>query len=76
MTLRLNELVYPDVSRIDGQPAYLVVLSPSSDSISLSRFIGWLFRCSLVAGALFLLNKICIKFAGDSIINYAISLFS
>jgi hypothetical protein len=76
MTLRLNELVYPDVSRIDGQPAYLVVLSPSSDSVSISRFIGWLFRCSLVAGSIFLLNKLCIKFAGDSIINYAISLFS
>lgn len=75
MSLRLNELVYPDVTRIDGQPAYLVILSPSSESISLSRFIGWLFRCGLVSFSLFLINKLAIKFVGESIINSVITLF-
>ncbi len=75
MTLRLNELVYPDVTRLEGQPAYLVILSPSSDSISLWKFISWLFRCGLVSVSLFLINKLIIKFVGESIINSLIALF-
>jgi len=76
MERQLNELVYPDVTPIEGSPAYLVVLSPSSDSITLSKFIGWLLRLGFLSLLIFIVNKICLKAFGLSIIQSLISFFS
>ena len=73
---QLNELVYPDVTRIAGSPAYLVVLAPSSESISLGKFLRWIFNCAIVYCTFLLLNKICLKAFHQSIIDAVISLLS
>jgi len=76
MERQLNDLVFPEVTPIEGSPSYLVVLTPSTESANLGKFIGWLFRVGFVSLVLFIVNKICLKAFGLSIIQSLISLFS
>ena len=75
MRVRLNELLYPEVTPIEGSPAYLVVLSTSSESISIWKFLRWILNLSFVLLGLFIINKLVIKYAGSSIIHLIYSLF-
>lgn len=75
MSLRLNDLVYPEVTQIEGTSAYLVVLSPSTESISIWKFLRWIFNCSISTLIIYLLNSICHKFLGQSIFSFLIDLF-
>lgn len=75
MQLRLNELVYPEVTQIEGAPAYLVVLSPSTDSLSLWKCLRWIFNLSVLFTSLYIINAVVSKVAGSSIIELLMSLF-
>ena len=75
MELRLNDLVYPEVTPIDGSPAYLVVLSPSTDSLSFRKFFRWLFNCGIFTLSLVFINAMIAKFFGTSAIGFITSLF-
>ena len=72
---QLSDLLYPIVERIEDAPAYLVVLSPSTDSLSMWKFLRWIWNCLVVFGSIFIINKILIKITGQSIISYIKSLF-
>jgi hypothetical protein len=71
---QLSDLLYPEVTRIEDAPAYLVVLSPSIESFSFWKGLRWLFNLSLVAGSIYIINRIVIKFSGDSILTLLLSL--
>lgn len=76
MERQLNDLVFPEVTPIEGSPAYLIVLSPSTESLKWSKLLGWLFRIGLVTFSLFTANKICLKAFNQSIIDSIITLFN
>jgi hypothetical protein len=75
MSRQLNEIVYPEVKKIESAPSYLVVLAPSSESLSWGKFFRWLFNLGVVSLTFLMLNKICIKAFNQSIIDFIISLF-
>lgn len=75
MSLRLNDLVYPEVTQIEGTSAYLVVLSPSTDSISIWKFLRWILNVSFVSLFFFILNSLSNKFLSQSIVSFLIDLF-
>lgn len=72
---RLNDLVYPEVSPIPETPAYLVVLTPSTESMSIWKFLRWIFNCLLVAGSLYIFNRIILKIFNQSVLDLLLSLF-
>jgi hypothetical protein len=75
MRVRLNDLVYPEVTKLPDAPAYLVILSPSTESISVLKFLRWLFNVSITLFSLYLINSIIFKVSGNSIIGHFLSLF-
>lgn len=74
MSLRLNDLLYPEVSQIEGSSSYLIVLSPSTESIDLWKFLRWIFNLSILYITLYLVNRIVFKIFGYTIIDYISSL--
>jgi hypothetical protein len=72
---QLSDLVYPEVTRIEDAPAYLVVLSPSTESLSIYKGLRWLFNLGLVTLSLVIINKLVLKFTGQSLITLILSLF-
>jgi hypothetical protein len=75
MRVRLNDLVYPEVTKLEDAPAYLVILSPSIESISLGKFLRWIFNCGVTFFTLYLINAIVSNMTGNSIIGHFLSLF-
>lgn len=75
MERQLNDLVFPEVTPIENAPSYLVVLTPSTESFTFGKFFGWVFRSGFTLLILTILNKICLKAFGLSIIDSLISLF-
>lgn len=75
MKLRLNDLLYPEVKPIEDAPSYLVVLTPSTESLSISKFLRWILNISVMFVFLYLINSFCRKQTGTSIVEYVISLF-
>lgn len=74
MNVRLNDLFYPEVNKLENYPAYLVVLSPSTESLKLSKFIEWIFKSTFTFLTAFLVNKIFHKIVGTSIFDYVLNL--
>jgi len=74
MSLRLNYLLYPEVTPIEGSPAYLIILSPSTESLDIWKFVRWFFNLSLVCITLYLANRIAFKVFGSTIIDSISSL--
>ena len=74
MSLRLNDLLYPEVSQIEGSSSYLIVLSPSTESIDIWKFLRWIFNLSILYITLYLANRIVFKIFGSTIIDYISSL--
>jgi hypothetical protein len=72
---QLSDLVYPEVTRIEDAPAYLVVLTPSTESLSWSKGLRWIWNVGLVTLSLYLINRIVLKLAGKSLITLILSLF-
>lgn len=77
ISIRLSDLLYPEVSLIDNPEsmAYLVVLTPSSESFSISSFISWLLNISIYIGFFYILNKNLLKIWNLSIFDLILSLF-
>jgi hypothetical protein len=75
MSVRLNDLVYPEVTRLEDAPAYLVVLTPSVESISIWKFLRWLFNLGVTIFTLYLVNAIIAKTTGNTIIGHLMSIF-
>jgi hypothetical protein len=72
---QLSDLLYPVVERIDDAPAYLVILTPSTESLSWSKGLRWIFNCGISFITLAIVNALCQKLFGHSIINFIQSLF-
>jgi hypothetical protein len=72
---QLSDLVYPIVERIPDAPAYLVVLTPSTESLSWSKGLRWIWNLGMVTLTLFLINKIVLKTMGQSLITLILSVF-
>ena len=75
MTLRLNDLVYPDVSPYPGAPAYVVKLVSSRESLSFGKFFKWVLNCGFLTLAVYLINAISGRVFSQSIYEFLISLF-
>jgi hypothetical protein len=75
MRLRLNDLLYPEVSPIEGSPSYLVVLTPSTESFSIWKFLRWILNLSFVFVSSYMINSLVRKITGTSIVEFVISLF-
>lgn len=75
MRLRLNDLLYPEVSPIEGSPAYLVVLTPSTESFSIWKLLRWILNLSFVFLSTYMINSLVRKITGTSIVEFLISLF-
>jgi hypothetical protein len=75
MECRLNDLVYPEVIPIEGAPSYLIILTPSTESFSIWKFLRWAFNSALVFFILFIINRIALKAFGMSVIDLFLSLF-
>jgi hypothetical protein len=75
MSLRLNDLVYPEVTQLEDAPAYLVILSPSRESASIWKFLRWIFNVSVTWFSFYILNAIVGATSGKSIVEHFLSLF-
>lgn len=73
---QLNDLLYPEVTPIEGSPAYLVILSPSVESLKWSKFFGWIFRAGFLTATILFADRIAIKSFGQSIVELLASLFN
>lgn len=79
MSLRLNDLLYPDVKKLSSKDypnsfAYRVVLASSTESLSIWKFLRWLLNLSFVSFCLYLINSISMKVLGSGIIELFVSL--
>ena len=75
MTLRLNDIVYPDVEPYPGAPAYIVKLVSSRESLSLGKFLRWLLNCGFFTLAIYIINGLSGKVFSQTIFQFLISLF-
>jgi hypothetical protein len=75
MSCRLNDLVYPEVIPVPDAPAYLIILSPSTESFAFTKFLKWTFNSALLFFILFILNRIILKTSGHSVIDLFLSIF-
>jgi len=75
MELRLNDLVYPDVSPYPGAPAYVIKLVSSRESLSIWKFLRWILNCGLVFLSIYIINAISDRIFSQSIYEFLISLF-
>jgi hypothetical protein len=75
MKMLLNDVIYPDVSLIPGTAAYLVVLTPQSESLSLWNILLWILNLVMWTGILLITNAIFTRIFGEGIISSLINLF-
>ena len=54
----LSDIIYPEISRIPGTAAYLVVMWPQYDSLGVWYILGNLIRTAVVGFVLFLLGRL------------------
>lgn len=57
----LADIVFPEISKIEGSPAYLVVLWPVYDALNIWYILGNLIRTSLVLTFFIVLIRIIIS---------------
>jgi|TARA_B110000037_G_scaffold199000_1_gene238426 hypothetical protein len=56
--LGISDIIFPEISRIPGTPAYLVVMWPQYDALGIWYILGALIRTSFVCSILFLLGRV------------------
>ena len=56
--LGLSDIIYPEINRITGTAAYLVVMWPQYDALGIWPIIANIFRTILVSIGLFLLGRL------------------
>ena len=54
----LADIIYPEISRIPGTSAYLVVMWPQYDSLGVWYILGNLIKTAVVGFVLFLLGRL------------------
>ena len=54
----LEDIIYPEISRIPGTSAYLVVMWPQYDSLGVWYILGNLIKTAVVGFVLFLLGRL------------------
>lgn len=69
MKRQLSDILYPEVKPIPDAPAYLLILSSSSDSLSILKFLRWLLNLSFIGALLFMIQRITFVLSGNSIID-------
>lgn len=71
MQCQLNEFLYPEVERVDSPEsfAYLVVLSPPIESLSIWKFLTWLLNTGLTVGAVIVTNSLLTYFTGNGFVE-------
>jgi hypothetical protein len=72
---QLNDLLFPEVEKIEGSPAYLVILMPSTESIKITKFLNWLFRMGVVLLTYSAINHISLKLTHLPIFSYLLSFY-
>lgn len=75
LELRLNDLVYPDIQPLEEAPAYIVKLVPSTESLSIWKFLIWLKNVGILSLLVYISNNILHKTTGHSIIDLILSVF-
>ena len=56
----LSDVVYPEISRIEGAAAYLVVLWPEYEALNFWSIIGNVIRTTAIGGLVYLLIRIIV----------------
>jgi hypothetical protein len=74
---QLSDLVYPEITPIEAEDsaAYLVILTPSTESLSIWKLLRWLANTGLTVFTLFIINQIILKITGSGLIDLFLSLF-
>lgn len=77
ISIRLSDLLYPVVDPIGESDAmaYRIILSPSTESLSIWKFLRWILNLGFVTFTTYIINAMIIKFTGSSIINLFLSIF-
>lgn len=77
MGMRLNDLVYPEIKEIPNHFSYLVVLSPfKGEFLSFGRVFGWLLKAAAFVAVWSMMDRLCIRFSGFSIVSGIKALFA
>ena len=58
LEMGLADIIYPEINRIPGTPAYLVVMWPQYDALGLWYILGNILRSAIVGFGLFLLARL------------------
>ena len=58
LEMGLADIIYPEINRIPGTPAYLVVMWPQYDALGLWYILGNILRSAVVGFGLFLLARL------------------
>ena len=74
LKIGLADVMYPEIEKIPGSPAYLVVLWPEYEALSFWRIIGNIIRTGIIVTALYFLIRVIIK-NFDYLSQYASSTF-
>ena len=75
MKRQLSDLLYPEVKPIPDAPAYLIILSSSSDSFKILKFLRWILNLAFIGTLIFVINKVIIATTQLSIIELIKSIF-
>lgn len=67
---RLNDLVYPTINQIENTTSYLLVLTPSTESLDIWKFLIWLMNVGLTILGIVIINKIFVAIFGQSIVQF------
>jgi len=58
LEMGLADIIYPEINRIPGTPAYLVVMWPQYDALGLWYILGNIIKSAIVGFGLFLLARL------------------
>ena len=75
MRLRLSDVSYPTVERIEGTWSYLVVVSASpGDVLTWGNLFTWASRVVTLAGVYYLADRVCVAMTGSGIVGNVLNL--
>lgn len=76
MQMRLNDMAYPEVTRIPDTWSYLVVINPVAATVlTWSDIGGWVRRAGTVVLLAFLADRLLLRVFGEGAIDLVLSLF-
>ena len=75
MKRQLSDILYPEVKPIPDAPAYLIVLSSSTESFRIVKLLRWILNLSLITLVLWIFQRIIFMSTGYSIIELIKNIF-